>query len=147
MVHISTITRTIIYNTFIKMITQTEQYLIIISGLWLVVAGIIMFTKPLTAKNIIAKAGSTTLINYTELWLRGIRAMAILLYAPLSKFQFFFELFGIMLGITTFILLLIPRSWHAAFAIWSSSKLTLPLLKLCAPCSICFGFFLIYAVI
>lgn len=129
------------------MITLAAQYLIVISGLWLIVAGIIMFAKPITAKNIIAKAGSTIFINYAELGLRGLWAMAIILYAPLSKFQSFFELFGIMLGITTFILLLIPRNWHARFAVWSSSKLTIPLLKICAPCSICFGLFLIYAVI
>ncbi|MGB4845726.1 MAG: hypothetical protein WBP16_14765 [Ferruginibacter sp.] len=128
------------------MITQAAQYIIILSGLWLIIAGIIMLIKPTKAKNIIAKAGSTNLINYTELGLRGIWAVAVLLYAPLSKFPVFFKLFGIMLGITTLILLLIPRKWHAAFAVWSSSKLTTPLLRLSAPFAIGFALFLIYAV-
>jgi len=129
------------------MITQAAQYIIIISGLWLIVAGFIMFVKPLRAKNIISKAGSTNFINYTELGLRGIWAIAILLYAPLSKYPFFFELFGIMLGVTTVILLLIPRTWHAGFSVWSSSKLTVPLLRLSAPFAIGFAVFLIYAVL
>lgn len=129
------------------MVTQTAQYLIILSGLWLIVSAVIMFIRPHSAKSIIAKAGSTNFINYMELSLRGIWAIAILLYAPLSKFPGFFELFGIMLGITTIILLLIPRKWHAGFAILSSSKLTAPVLRLSAPIAFAFGLFLIYAVI
>ncbi len=129
------------------MLNQVAQLIIILSGIWLIYAGLLMFFKPLSAKNIIAKAGSTNLINYTELGLRGVWALAILQYASISVFPFFFKLFGIMLGITSIILLLIPRVWHARFAIWSSSKLTVPLLRLSAPFAIGFGLFLIYAVV
>jgi len=57
------------------------QMLIIISGVWLIAVGVLMFVRPQSAIRYVGKAASTNLINYSELTLRGIWGVALVSFA------------------------------------------------------------------
>lgn len=123
------------------------QGYIVLSGIGLICVSILMFVSPKTAIRYLGKGASTNFINYLELTLRGIWGIALVLYAGLSKFPEFFQIFGIFVVITTAVLLLIPRKWHAWYAVWCSKKFTALYMKVASPFSLAFGIFIIYAVV
>lgn len=129
------------------MITTVAQWLVILSGIWLIAVSIFMFASPQTATRCLSKAASTNFINYSEITLRGIWGMALVLYADLSKFPEFFRIFGIFVVVTTAVLFFIPRKWHARYAVWWSNKFTAPYMRIASAFSLAFGIFLIYAVV
>jgi len=127
--------------------TTVAQILVVLSGIWLMAVGILMLVKPQSAIRYIGKAASTNFINYTELTLRGIGGIALVLFAELSKFPELLNIFGMVLIITTVILFFVPRKWHSQYATWCSNNLTAPLVRIVSPFSFTLGIFLIYAVI
>ena len=129
------------------MITTVAQWLVILSGIWLIAVSIFMFASPQTARRCLSKAASTNFINYSEITLCGIWGIALVLYAELSKFPEFFRIFGIFVVVTTAVLFFIPRKWHARYAVWWSNKFTAPYMRIASPFSLAFGIFLIYAVV
>jgi len=125
----------------------TAQILIIISGVWLIAVSVLMSVSPQSAIRYIGKAVSTNLINYSELALRGIWGIALMSFAKFSRFPEMLEVFGAFLIVTTAILFLVPRKWHARYAIWCSNNLPASLVRFLSPLSLAFGIFLIYAVL
>jgi hypothetical protein len=123
------------------------QILVIISGVWLIAVSILMFVSPQSAIRYVGKAASTNLINYSELTLRGIWGIALMSFAEFSKFPQILGVFGVFILVTTAILFLVPRKWHARYAMWCSNNLTAPLVRFLSPLSLAFGVFLIYAVL
>ena len=63
--------------------------------------------------NFLNIAGWARGVHYSEITLRGIWGMALVLYADLSKFPEFFRIFGIFVVVTTAVLFFILRKWHA----------------------------------
>ncbi|GJL93797.1 MAG: hypothetical protein DHS20C05_02020 [Hyphococcus sp.] len=116
-------------------------------GVWLFAVSLLMIFRPQLALYYLSKMASTNLINYTELSLRMIVGFVFWFSAASSKFPEVFEVAGVFLMITAVILMLIPRRWHAAYAVWWSKKLTPAMLKMSAPFSIAAGVFVIYAVL
>jgi len=131
----------------ISVYSTLAQYIVLLFGIFLIAVSIFMFVCPKTAKLYLSKAASTNLINYSELSLRGICGIGIVLSAELSKFPEFFQVFGTFMVITAAILFFIPRKWHARYAIWTSEKLSVTYLRILSPLSLTFGIFLIYAVV
>ena len=123
------------------------QILIVISGVWLIAVGILMFLRPQSAIRYIGKAASTNFINYSELTLRGIWGIALVSFAEFSKFPEILGVFGVFILVTTAILFFVPRKWHARYALWCSNSLSAPLVRFLSPFSLAFGIFLIYAVL
>ncbi len=128
------------------MITTVAQWLVILSGIWLIAVSIFMFASPQTATRCLSKAASTNFINYLELTLRGIWGLALVQYAELSGFPEVFRIFGWFMVVTTAVLFFIPRKWHARYAVWSV-KLIAPYMRIASPFSLAFGIFLIYAIV
>lgn len=120
---------------------------IIASGVWLILVSALMLARPAIALQYLAKMASTNLINYSELSLRLIWGIAMIAYSDSSRFPEFFRIAGWVLAGTAIVLMLVPRQWHAAYAVYWSKKLTAPLVRLFAPISLLFGIFLIWAVI
>jgi hypothetical protein len=123
------------------------QILVFLSGIWLIGIGILMFIKPKIAAEYLGKFASTNLINYTEITLRCIWGISLILVSELSKFPGFFYSFGIILLVTSLVLFFIPRQLHSKYAVWWSKRIKPPYMRIASVVSYSFGIFLIYAII
>ena len=75
-----------------------------------------MLLKPTTARAILRKAGSTNLINYSEITLRVIPASALIIYADYSKFPEIFCVSGWFMLATSLVLYFVPKKLHHRFS-------------------------------
>ena len=129
------------------MIIVIAKWTVIIFGIFLILVGFLMLFAPQKAREILRKAGSTNVINYTEITLRMIPAAALVLVADFSKFPVFFSVLGWFMLATSMVLYLVPRSMHHQYALRSAEMLSPLYLRLISPLSMFFGGMLIYAVI
>ena len=129
------------------MIIVIAKWTVIIFGIFIMLVGFLMLFAPQKAREILRKAGSTNMINYTEITLRMIPAAALVLVADLSKFPVFFSVLGWFMLATSLVLYLVPRSMHHQYALRSAEILSPLYLRLISPFSMFFGGMLIYAVL
>lgn len=85
------------------------------------------------------KMASTNLINYTELGLRLLVGLAVIGFAPYTAYTKLLQICGGFLIITAIILMLIPRRWHHAYAVWWADKLKPWQVQLATPLSFAMG--------
>lgn len=123
------------------------KWTIIAFGLFIVYVGFLMLLAPNSAIAILKKAASNNFINYTEITLRLIPAVSLVLYADLSGYPAFFYYFGWFMILTSIVLYFVPRRLHHQYALWNASLLTPMKVRLISPFSFLFGGFLIYAVL
>jgi uncharacterized protein YjeT (DUF2065 family) len=128
------------------MMTIIAKWTVIIFGIFLILVGFLMLIAPQKAREILRKAGSTHMINYTEISLRMIPAAALVLVADFSKFPAFFSVLGWFMLATSLVLYFIPRSMHHHYALRCAEILTPLYFRLISPFSMLFGSVLIYAV-
>ena len=128
------------------MIIVIAKWTVIIFGIFIMLVGFLMLFAPQKAREILRKAGSTNVINYTEITLRMIPAAALVLVADFSKFPVFFSVLGWFMLATSMVLYLVPRSMHHQYALRSAEMLSPLYLRLISPLSMFFGGMLIYAV-
>ena len=127
------------YNVFGK-------YIVVLFGVFFIVAGLIMLFKPNIALATLRKAGSTNLINYAEITLRIIPAIGLILAAPVSKYPNFLLVFGwFMLG-TSLVLYFVPRRLHHHFSTKAADVLQPIYFQFISPFSILIGLFLIVGI-
>ena len=127
------------YNVFGK-------YIVLLFGVFFIVAGLIMLFKPSIARATLRKAGSTNLINYTEITLRIIPAIGLILAAPVSKYPNFLLVFGwFMLG-TSLVLYFVPRRLHHHFSTKAADVLQPIYFQFISTFSILIGLFLIVGI-
>jgi len=105
------------------MIIEISKYVIIFFGIFIIFIGFVMLFNPNKAKNTLRKAGSTNFINYSEITIRLIPAMALIVYANTSKFPESFKIFGWIMLITSIVLYAIPRKTHHKFSMKSADYL------------------------
>ena len=129
------------------MITVIAKWTVIIFGIFIILVGFLMLFAPQKAREILRKAGSTHMINYTEITLRMIPAAALVLVADFSKFPVFFSVLGWFMLATSMVLYLVPRKMHHQYALRSAEMLSPLYLRLISPLSMFFGGMLIYAVL
>ena len=129
------------------MMTTVAQWLVILSGIWLIAVSILMFVSPQTALRHLSKMASTNFINYLEITLRMIWGIALVQYAKFSQFPEVLRSFGLLVVITSAVLFFIPRKWHARYAVWWSNKLAPPFVRIASSLSLVLGVFLIYSVV
>ncbi|WP_339886984.1 hypothetical protein [uncultured Flavobacterium sp.] len=123
-----------------------SQFIVTLFGIFLIFASFLMFFSPEKVRNIIAKAGSTYLINYSELLIRFIVGLAFLNSAIFSTYGSYLELIGEFLMITAVLLMFVPIKLHNKFAKNAADRLKPFYLKLVAPISLFLGIFLIRAI-
>ena len=128
-------------------ITLLSKYLVILFGVFLIVMGVLMLVNPAKAREILRKAGSTNLINYSEITIRMIPAAALILYSDFSKFPEILKYLGWFMLVTSFVLYFIPRQLHHEFALKSANILTPTLIRITSPFSMLFGTGIIYTAI
>jgi hypothetical protein len=118
------------------------KLIIVLFGLFIVWSGFMMFLKPETVKDTIAKAGSTYLINYAELTIRLI--VGFCFTKIVSQYGIVYELIGLFLMVTAVILMFVPIKLHNRFSVMASKRLKPIYLKFLAPVSITIGGLIIY---
>lgn len=121
--------------------------LVIVFGLWLIAVGVLAAARPRVALRFLGKAASTNLINYGELSLRLIAGAAFVLSAEVSRFPTVFLVFGWFVVASSIAMMLIPRRWHARYAVWWAGHLSPAAVRFAAPLSWAFGAFVIYAMV
>ncbi len=123
------------------------KYIVILFGIFLVLTGMLMFWKPQYSREILRKAGSTNLINYTEITIRMIPAAGLILYSELSKYPEVFTILGWFMIVTSLILYLVPRRIHHNYALWCAEILTPKYTRYISPLSVLFGCAILYSVL
>jgi len=126
------------------MIITMAKYIVILFGAFIIFAGFLMLFRPKKARKTLQLAGSTNMINYTEITLRFIIAIALIVYAEFSKIPEVFTILGWFMLITSLILYAVPRKLHHQFSLRSAEILKPSYFQFIAPLAYIFGGFIIY---
>lgn len=121
-----------------------SKYIVILFGAFFIFVGFLMLLRPKKARMILQLAGSTNVINYTEITLRFIIAIALILYADFSKQPEVFTILGWFMLITSLILYGVPRKLHHQFSLKSAEILKPFYFQLIAPFTFVIGGLIIY---
>lgn len=119
------------------------KYVVVFFGLALIFFSFLFFFRPQKAKEIIGKAGSTYLINYTELGIRLVIGIAFVLSSKIAIYELQFKIIGYFLIVSALVLMCVPIKKHNQFSRNAADKLKPIYLKICAPFSLVFGIILL----
>jgi uncharacterized membrane protein YfcA len=122
-----------------------SHFIVVLFGVFLIFAGFLMIFKPEKTKEIISKAGSTYLINYTELGIRLFIGIAFVISSKIANYEFQFKIAGYFLIVSALILMCLPIKLHNKFSRKAAEQLKPIHLKIFGPISILFGFILTLA--
>lgn len=123
-----------------------SKYILICFGLFFILVGLLMFFSPKKANATLRKAGSTNFINYAEITIRMIPAIALVIYSNDSKYPEVFKIFGwFMLG-TSAVLYFVPRQLHHSFSVKAADILKPLYFQLISPFAMLIGFSILYAI-
>lgn len=126
------------------MVLTASKWIAIIFGLYIIIIGFLMLINPKKARATLRKAGSTNLINYSEITIRLIPAIALIIYADATRLPLAFTVLGWIMVITSFVLYLIPREMHHQFSMKSADLLVPLYWQLLSPLAFLFGGLIIY---
>lgn len=126
------------------MIIEVAKWIVIFFGVFIIIIGFVMLINPIKARNILRRAGSTNFINYAEITLRFIPAIALVLCSEISKFPLAFKIFGWIMIITSLILYIVPRKIHHKFSSKSADILEPLYFQLISPFAFLFGGLILY---
>ena len=129
------------------MIIEIAKWTIIVFGVFFIFVGGIMLFRPNVARRTLRKAGSTNLINYGEITIRMIPAIALIIFSDYSKYPEFFKLFGWFMLITSFVLYFVPKKLHHNFSNRCADILKPFYFQLISPFAILIGIVLLYSVL
>ena len=128
------------------MIDLFAKWITIFFGLFFICVGFVMLIKPHKVNAVLRKAGSTNFINYAEITIRIIPAIALIISAQHSKFPNILNLFGGFMLLTSFVLYFVPRALHHKFSVKAADILKPFYFQLIAPLAVLIGVLLIYSV-
>ncbi len=120
------------------------QWMVLFFGLFILFIGCIMLIDPEKARRILRKAGSTSVINYAEITIRLIPAVALIVCSECSKFPAAFKVFGGIMLFTSLVLYFVPRRVHHEFSLKSATILKPPYVRLLSPFAFLLGGLIIY---
>ncbi len=127
--------------------TIIAKWTIILFGIFFISVGLIMLFAPIKARQILRKAGSTNFINYAEITIRMIPAIALILYSDFSKFPDYFTVFGWFMLITSLVLYFVPRQLHHNYSLKCADIIKPLYFQLISPFAILIGIVLLYSVL
>ena len=128
------------------MLIEISKWIVILFGTFIIFIGFVMLINPNKTRNILRKAGSTNFINYSEITVRLIPAIALILCSDVSKFPIAFKIFGWIMLITSLILYVVPRKLHHQFSMRSADILQPKYFQLISPFAFFLGILIIYSV-
>ena len=127
--------------------TITAKYIIILFGIFLIGVGLLMLLKPTKARAYLRMAGSTKLINYTEITIRMIPAAGLVVYSEFSKFPEILKYLAWFMILTSLVLYFVPRKIHHRYALMCADIFIAKRIRVTSPFSIFFGIGIIYSVL
>ena len=128
------------------MAQTAAKWVILAFGLFFIIVGFLMLLDPKRARRILQKAGSTNFINYAEITLRMVPAIALIVAADISKYPQIFRLFGWFMLCTSLVLYVVPRKMHHNFSVGAASFLKPLYFQLISPLAMLIGSLIIYGV-
>lgn len=128
------------------MVVFFSKWTVVLFGLFFIATCILMLFAPQKAREILKKAGSTNLINYTEITVRMIPALGLIGYADFSRFPEVFSVVGWFILGTSVVLYFVPRKWHHSYSLKSAEILKPLYFRLISPFSMLIGLAILYAV-
>lgn len=129
------------------MLADIARYGVVAFGLFLILAGVWMLTRPTACRAILAKMGSTPLIHYGEHAVRALVGFCLIGAAEASKAPLILTVAGAFIVVSSIVIALAPRRWHAAYAAWWAERLPLWIYPALAPVSLIGGAALIWSVV
>lgn len=128
------------------MIETIAKYTILFFGIFFIAVAFLMLLKPSKAREILRKAGSTNFINYAEITIRIIPAVALIISSNQSKFPETFKIFGWFMLFTSIVLYFVPKHLHHNFSNKAADILKPFYWQLIAPFAFAIGVLIIYSV-
>ncbi len=126
--------------------TTAAKWVLFLFGIYIVLAGFVMLLKPVKAREILRKAGSTNFINYAEISVRMLVSAAFIVYSEHAKYPDIFNIAGWFMLITSFILYLVPRKMHHSFSLKSAEILKPVYFQIISPFAFAIGLIILYNV-
>ena len=126
------------------MIIEIAKWVVMLFGVFIISVGFLMLFVPLRARKVLRKAGSTKFINYAEITIRLIPAIALIIYSDAAKFPEGFKIFGWIMLLTSLILYFVPRRLHHNFAMKSADILKPTYIQIISPLAFLLGSVIIY---
>ena len=121
-----------------------SKCLLILFGLFIILAGFLMLFNPNKALATLRKAGSTNFINYTEITIRLIIACALIIYSNHALYPEYFKLLGWFMLATSLILYAVPRQRHHNFSLKCAEIIKPLYFRIISPFAFLFGGLIIY---
>lgn len=128
------------------MTTIIAKWVIITFGIFFIGVGLLMLIAPKRARQVLRGAGSTNFINYAEITIRIIPAVALILVADASKYPAVFKIFGWFMLFTSLVLYFVPRQMHHNFSSRAADFLKPVYFQLISPFAMVIGAAIIYSV-
>ena len=116
----------------------------LLAGLWLFLVGLFMLFLPARALRALAMFGSTPLLHFSELGLRMVAGLALIVAGPYSRLPEFLVPAGWFIALSSVVLMLLPRAWHAAYATWWSARFSISAVRGLGPVACLAGAALIF---
>lgn len=129
------------------MLAEIARYGVITFGLFLILAGVWMAFRPAACRAILSKMGSTPLIHYGEHAVRALAGLCLVGAAAASKAKLILTVAGGFIVVSSIVIALAPRRWHAAYAVWWADRLPLMAYRALSPVSLIGGTALIWVVL
>lgn len=120
---------------------------IIAFGIFFICVSFLMLIAPQKARAILRKAGSSNFINYAEITIRIIPAVAMIIAADISKYPIAFSIFGWFMLCTSLVLYFVPRKTHHHFSVKAADILKPFYFQLISPFAFLIGAGIIYSVL
>lgn len=117
------------------------------AGAFLIALSLLMIVRPRAALAGLSRMGSTPAIHFGELGLRAAAGAAIALAAPTSRWPEGLFWGGLFLVVSSAVLALAPRRWHAAYSAWWARRIPPASVPVFALGSLLAGGALVFAVI
>ena len=126
------------------MIMAVAKLIVIMFGIFIILVGFLMLFRPKKARELLRKFASTKIINYSEITIRLIVGIALVLYSDLCKFPEIFKILGWFMVVTALILYCVPRKLHHKFSTRSADIIKPIYFRFISPLAFIFGGLIIY---
>jgi hypothetical protein len=121
------------------------KYIVVLFGIFLIMAGFLMLFAPVKARQILRIAGRTNFINYAEITIRMIPAAGLILYAGYSRSPMFFLILGWFMLITSLVLYFVPRQLHHNYSLKAATIIKPIYFQCISPFAFLFGAYVVYS--
>lgn len=105
------------------MLQSLALLVLLAAGGWLCFVAALCLARPDAARAGLARMGGTVAIHFGEHALRALAGAAMVVRADASKAPDAFGLVGWFLIATSLLIVLLPRRWHHAYAVWWADRI------------------------